>query len=272
MKKKFIDSYKMLTSHEGTLFVYAFAYALIVGIAPFLIVAVLVTSNLLLDMDAMVEMMSHYIPSDLIMPFISYVKEVAPSDIILLISLSSVSFWVASKSVYSFLLEASRVDEVEIQGFILRIISVVYFVFILLGGMSVVILLRYLPPYNYITVPLLLWLMMMSFYRLISFRFSSFSDVYMGSAIATAALIILGRLFFVYVNDFSNYENVYGPLASLMILLISIYYISYIIYFGFCINVQFYEEKENASMKNKLVYKLSELNPLEWFNSLRKED
>ncbi len=265
MKQKFIDSYKMLTSHEGTLFVYAFAYALIVGIAPFLIVAVLVTSTLLLDMNTMVEMMSHYIPSDLIVPFISYVKEVAPSDVILLISLSSVSFWVASKSVYSFLLEASRIDKVEIKGFVLRIISVVYFIFILLGGMSVIVLLRYLPPYNYITVPLLMWLMMMSFYRLISFRFSSFSDVYMGSALSTAALIGLGRLFFVYVNDFSNYQNVYGPLASLMILLISIYYISYIIYFGFCVNVQFYEEKEGTGFKNKLIYKLSSINPLEWF-------
>ncbi|HZJ87363.1 MAG TPA: hypothetical protein VFC75_03975, partial [Erysipelothrix sp.] len=74
MKDKFIEAYKMLTSHEGTLFVYAFAYALVVGIAPFLIVTVLVMSNLLLDMDTMVEMMSHYIPSDLILPFITYIK------------------------------------------------------------------------------------------------------------------------------------------------------------------------------------------------------
>lgn len=262
MKDKFIEAYKMLTSHEGTLFVYAFAYALVVGIAPFLIVTVLVMSNLLLDMDTMVEMMSHYIPSDLILPFITYIKQVDVSDIILLISLSSVSFWVASKSVYSFLLEASRVDKVEVEGIILRIISVLYFIFILLGGLVVVVLIRYLPPYNYITLPLLFWLMMMSFYRLISFKFSSFSDVYMGSAIATAGLIVLGRLFFVYVNDFSNYENVYGPLASLMILLISLYYISYIIYFGFCINVKFYEEKDNPSIKEKMVYKLSDLHPM----------
>ena len=42
MEKKFLESYKMVSSHQGTLFVYAFAYALIIGIAPFLIIAVLV--------------------------------------------------------------------------------------------------------------------------------------------------------------------------------------------------------------------------------------
>lgn len=261
MKNKFKAAYKMLTSHEGSLFVYAFSYALIVGVAPFLIVAVLVATTLVLDVNAMVELMSHYVPSDLILPFVSYVKGVDASDVILLISLASISFWVASKTIYSFLLETSRVDKIEVDGIILRIISVLYFVFIMVGGIFIFVLVRYLPPYNYITVPILLWLMMMTFYRLISFKFSSFSDVYMGSAIASTGLLLLGRLFFVYVNDFSSFENIYGPLASLMILLISVYYISYIIYFGFCINVMFYEEKESQSIKEKMVYKLSDLNP-----------
>lgn len=259
MFEKFFQSYKMVSSHDGTLFIYAFAYALIIGIAPFLILAVFLTSTLFLDMDSMVAMMSHYIPSDFILPFISYVKEIHPSDIVLLASLTSVSFGVASKSVYSFLLEASRVDEVNIQGFILRTISVVYFIVIIVAAIALLILFRLLPPYNFITVPIMLWFMMMGFYRLVSFKFSSFSDVYMGSAIATAGLIFLGRLFFVYINNFSNYQNIYGPMASLMILLISIYYISYIIYFGFCINVVFYEETDKEGIKQKLVYRLSNL-------------
>lgn len=267
MKDKFINSYRMVSSHEGTLFIYAFAYALIIGVAPFLIITVLVTSTLLLDMNAMVNLLAHYIPTDLIEPFVLYVKQIAPSDLILLISLSSVSFWVASKSVYSFLLEASRVDRVHIQAFILRIVSVIYFMVIVLGAIGFFVLFRFLPPYNFITVPIILWLMMMSFYRLVSFKFSSFSDVYMGSAIATAGLIFLGRLFFVYVNNFSNYQNIYGPMASLMILLISIYYISYIIYFGFCVNVVFYEANDEESIKEKLVYKLSHLRIMSFFEN-----
>lgn len=264
MKNKLIDSYKMVSSHEGTLFIYAFAYALIVGIAPLLIILVLIASNLVLDIDSMVSILSLYIPTDLITPFINYIIEIAPQDIILLLSLSFVSFWVASKSIYSFLLETSRIEDVKSQAAIVRVISVIYFMIIILGGSLVIALLRYLPPYNYITLPLILWLLMMVFYRMISFKFSEFIDVYMGSAIATAGLIVLGKLFFIYVNDFSNYQSIYGPLASFMILLISVYFISYIIYLGFCVNVQFYKEREDDTIKRKLIYRISEWNYMAW--------
>ena len=259
----------MVSSHEGTLFIYAFAYALIVGIAPFLIVAVLIASTLVLNVDSMLALLGHYIPNDLIEPFVTYLQQVDASDIILIISLSSVSFWVASKSVYSFLLEASRVDEVSIKPFILRLVSVIYFIFILLGAFLVFIIMRYLPPYDYITIPIVLWLLMMAFYRLVSFRFTDFTDVYMGSAIASAGLIVLGRIFFVYVLNFSNYQNIYGPLASLMILLISIFYISYVIYLGFCINVSFYDGTE-TDIKRKLIFKISEWDFLEYLETKLK--
>ena len=272
MEKKFLDAYKMVKSHEGTLFVYAFSYSLITGIAPFLIIAVVIASTFLLDVNAMIDMISHFIPADLIEPFISYVKDSNFSDFILLVSLSSVSFWVASKSVYSFLLESSRIDEIKIRSIVLRAISVLYFLIIIVGGLSVMVLLNYLPPYNYITVPLLLWLMMMSFYRLISFRFSSFSDVYMGSALATSGLIVLGKIFFIYINDYSNYRTIYGPLSSLMILLISCYFISLVVYYGFCVNVVFYKKDQPESQKRKLVYSLSQFSLRKTYRKLMGKD
>ena len=222
-------------------------------------------------MNTMVEFLSYYIPSDLIVPFIKYVVEVAPSDIILLISLASISFWVASRSVYSFLLESSRIDDSNSRIYSSYYIRHLFFL-IILGAFMVVLLMRYLPPYNYITIPILLWLMMMVFYRIISFKFSRFSDVYMGAGISSAGLIFLGRIFFVYVNKYSNYQNIYGPLASLMIMLISVFFISYVIYFGFCINVVFFDDtgRENET-KRKLVFKLSEINLMNLFkeNKLR---
>lgn len=270
MKDKLIESYRMLKTYNGTLFVYAFSYALIIGIAPFLIIAVLIASNFVLDMQTMIEFLGYYIPTDLIVPFINYVVEIAPSDFILLISLASVSFWVASRSVYSFLLESSRIDKFEIPSLILRVVSVLYFAFIIVGAFVVFVLVSYLPPYNYITIPLLLWFMMIVFYRLISFRFSQFSDVYMGAGIATAGLIGLGRLFFTYVNDYSNYQSIYGPLASLMIMLISVYFISYIIYFGFCINVVLFDDSDrDLNLENKLIFKISQFNLKNFINKFR---
>jgi membrane protein len=258
MEKKFIEAYKMVTSREGTLFVYAFAYALITAVAPFLTISVVLASTFLYDVDTIIATVSHFIPADLILPFVSYIRESSPSDIVLIISVASVSFWVASKSVYSYLLESNRIDTIDIKPFVLRIIALLYFIIIVLGAIVVLLFLNYLPPYTYITVPILLWFMMMAFYRLISFKFSSFTDVYMGSAIATAGLISLGKLFLVYIYSYSNYQSIYGPLASLMILLISCYFISMIIYYGFCVNIVFYDTDKLPSTKRKLVYSLSQ--------------
>lgn len=274
MARKLYDAYKMVSSHEGTLFVYAFSYSIIVGIAPFLILAVIIAGNLFLEVESMIEIISHYIPADLIGPFISYIQEVAPSDIVLIVSLSLASLWVASRSVYSFLLESSRIDEISIQKLVLRLISMGYFLLIILGTFVVVFLLNYLPPYNYITIPLLLWLMMMSFYRLLSFRFTSFRDVYMGSAFATFGLLVMGKIFFVYINNYSNYASIYGPMASLMILLISCYFISYVIYLGFCINISFFDrEMHSEDIKRKLAIRISNFSIRKFvLRYLRKED
>lgn len=257
MEKKFIEAYKMVKSRDGTLFVYAFAYALITAVAPFLTIAVVLASTFLFDVDSIIATVSHFIPSDLILPFVNYISESSPSDIVLIISVASVSFWVASKSVYSYLLESNRIDTIDIKPFVLRIIALLYFIIIVMGAIVVLLVLNYLPPYNYITVPILLWFMMMAFYRLISFKFASFTDVYMGSAVATAGLISLGKLFLVYIYNYSNYQSIYGPLSSLMILLISCYFISMVIYYGFCLNAVFYDNEKAPTEKRKLVYSLS---------------
>ncbi len=258
MKDKLIQSYKMVSTHNGTLFVYAFSYALILAIAPFLIIAVLVASQFLVNFGKLIDYLSYYIPSDLITPFVRYVSEVAPSDIVLLISLASVSFWVASKTVYSFLLESARIDDIKVSSLALRIISVIYFLLILLGAYVMVLVIGFFPGYNMIAVPLMLWALLCVFYRLVSFKFASFKDVYLGGLVAMVGLVVLGRLFFVYVNDFSNYENIYGPLASLMILLISVYFVAYIIYFGHCLNVSLddgHDRKRKFHLK--LIYKIN---------------
>lgn len=260
LKDKFLQAYRMVSSQDGTLFIYAFSYGLIIAIAPFLIIAVLIASNLLIDVDAMVQFLSLYLPGELIVPFINYVYEFAPSDIVLIVSLASASFWVASRSIYSFLLETSRIDNIHVPKMVLRIVGVLYFVFFIVVIVVVVLLLRYLPPYNYLTIPLLMWVMMMGFYRLISFKMTRFSDVYMGAALTTTGLIGLGRLFFTYINDFTNYQNIYGPLSSLMIMLISVYFISYILYFGYCINEALYDGSDReGELEQTWIYRLSQV-------------
>ena len=51
--------------------------------------------------------------------------------------------------------------------------------------------------------------------------------------------MIVGIGFIYFIDNYTRYDVLYGPLASIVVLLISIYLISSIIYFGYCLNLEF---------------------------------
>lgn len=249
--------HKMMSSNEGTLFTYAFAYSIIVGVAPFLIIAVVFVGTYAYDVNQIVMFLQRYVPRDLIEPFVTYIQASQFSNIWLIISLLGVSVWVASKSIYSFLLLSSEQDEVNISGMILRILSVAYFVLLLLGLTLVGFVVNYISISSRFVMPILLLLFFTVFYRLLSFRFTRFKDVFPGAFVTSVVLTLLGRLFFVYINGYSNYETIYGPLASMMIMLISGWFISWVIFLGYCINLVMRGEEPRRA-KNRLINFLEE--------------
>lgn len=249
--KQFISAYKMLTSQDGRLFTYAFAYSLIIAVAPLIIVSVVLASYFIFDADTIIHFLSMYIPSEFILPFVNYIKGSAPTDLVVIISLSSVSLWVSSRTVYSFLLESSRNDAIGVRSFVLRIVAMIYMIFFLALAGGIVYVFSYVPVIPFVTKPLIVWVLMMMFYRTVSFRFAKFKDVYLGSIFASLGILTFGQLFFVYINQYSNYETIYGPMASLMILLISVYWLSWFVYGGYCINVSFYAIDSGKPHKKK---------------------
>lgn len=236
MLDKIKEVYSRVSSNEGTLFTYAFAYSLIVGLAPFLIVAVVFVGNYFFSVEQIVNLLAKYIPQDLIMPFVSYISLSDISSLSLVISLLSVSIWVASKSFYSFLLLASEDDGLDLPHFFLRILALVYFIIFIVVLIAVGLLVSFIPIGSTILLPLLLLIFFLFFYRILSFNKLKLVQLIWGSLFSTVAMVLVGRLFFIYINSFSNYENIYGPLASFMIVLISVWVISYIVFVGYSIN------------------------------------
>lgn len=262
--KKFIKKIQtvmeMMSSNEGTLFTYALAYSIIVGIAPFIIISVVFVGTYVYDVSQIIQLLQRYVPADLILPFVDYIQTSDLSNLWLIVSLLGVSIWVASKSIYSFLLLSSEQDGVNINHFFLRILACVYFVMIVLGIMAFGILIGYVPFINKFTTPIVITFFFVFFYRLLSFKYTRFRDVIWGSAITSIVLILLGRLFFVYINQYSNYQTIYGPLASMMILLISGWIIAWVVFFGYCINYVVRDDTLPVQGKNRLISILEKTN------------
>ncbi|AYV35054.1 YhjD/YihY/BrkB family envelope integrity protein [Erysipelothrix rhusiopathiae] len=262
--KKFIKKIQtvmeMMSSNEGTLFTYALAYSIIVGIAPFIIISVVFVGTYVYDVSQIIQLLQRYVPADLILPFVDYIQTSDLSNLWLIVSLLGVSIWVASKSIYSFLLLSSEQDGVNINHFFLRILACVYFIMIVLGIMAFGILIGYVPFINKFTTPIVITFFFVFFYRLLSFKYTRFRDVIWGSAITSIVLILLGRLFFVYINQYSNYQTIYGPLASMMILLISGWIIAWVVFFGYCINYVVRDDTLPVQGKNRLISILEKTN------------
>lgn len=236
--------YKMVTDQEGTIFTYAFAYSLIVGLAPLLIITVVFIGNYLLDVTTIINYLQRFIPGEFIEPFIDYVMLTDARSTWILLSLLGASMFVASKSIYSFLLMARKNDDKPRKSIILRITALIYFVVLVFGFGLLGFVISYLPFGKKQLIPVVIFAFFAIFYQLIYSKNLKLSALLWGAGFASVTLLLLGQGFFIYINEYSSYQNVYGPLSSLMILLISMWLVSWIFYAGYCVSVVLNEDTE----------------------------
>lgn len=237
--------FKMITSDESKLFINAQAYTMLIGIAPFLIIVVAFFGTYLVEVDALILIIARYIPQELVLPFVDYISASQVHNLGVIVSLLSVSIWVGSKSVHSFMLLNNQYQDGKQTGFLLRLVSLLYFVVIVgLLGILVYIVVTLKIKTTLVIVPVLI-VFLMAFYKVTSSRKDVFKDLIVGSSVATILLVIYGQLFFTYVNVYSNYNSIYGPLASIVILMISSWFIAWILFFGYSVNYVLKENPQN---------------------------
>lgn len=66
-----------------------------------------------------------------------------------------------------------------------------------------------------------------------------------GSFFATIAIIVVTTGYSLYVNNIAHYDVIYGSLANIAILMLLVYFISYIIVLGIAINNNYYQLNNN---------------------------
>lgn len=242
--------FENMTSNEGTLFIYAFSYSLISSIAPFLVIIVVGTN--LLDTEAIVNFLINYIPEDLVLPLVEYLKATDVTNWFVLVSLLVASSWLASKSIYSFLMISSAHDDIYIMHSLLRVLSFVYFIMMVIGIVLIALILGFLSSLRQTLTFITMFSFFVFFYRMISFKYLRIKDLYLGATVATILILLLGQLFFIYIQRFNNFQTIYGPLASIMILFISGYMISWITYLGYSVNYVFRNEANELTEKRWL--------------------
>ncbi len=268
-KQKLSQLYTLFFSLEGSLFRYSLAYSLLLALLPMLIALILLFQHsILFNLNSFIAYLYRFIPEELLSGFVDYItNKNFPNGLGLMIPLG-MTFLLASRSIYSFMLVSAKYEHYKSPKLFIRIKAFIVFIGLLISLFGLSLFFAFVPIATHLkafSALLSLFVILFMFYRIITFEKRPFHYGSIGALFATFAIGITGFIFLALVQDFSSYASVYGPMASLVITLLSLYIIASIIYFGYCLNFVF-------SVNNHPIYKhqilLATLN--EWTQKIKK--
>lgn len=255
-------------SQDSNLFVYSLSFGLLLSLAPSLIVfAMMFKYGAFVDTRVVLELLHElHLSIDIQMMMEEIFIEFIQKDYGLIPAITTLilSFWLASRSINSFLLISANHEKVDVVKFSIRIQSIfmfLVFVVLLIGG---VIFAAFV--YNVLDPSLLPFVatifmvpLFTLMYRALSFRKRPLNYGLLGGIFTTSAILLLSYFSFFLINRMITYDQIYGSLATLVALLLVIYIISCIIYFGFLMNLIFedsYGKEETLPLKHAKYYEI----------------
>ena len=254
--------YQEFTSFEGSLFTYSLSFSLLLALAPSLLVFALLFKFAYLDNQIILDFLTNFIPdgnTEVIQQFFQYFTSKSYSIVSFIVT-TCASFFLASRSIFSFLLISASHEDVKVPKWAIRIKAVILFVDLVVLVVAAIFVatnfLEFLPLISSAIMLLFFYLM----YRALSFRKRDYSFGILGAIFSTISVMLLAALFVTIVKHFTSYQDVYGPLASLVTLLLAIYLISCIIYLGFCLNLvveDMYKKESKLPMKYPRAFRLA---------------
>lgn len=257
--KRLICLYQEFTSFEGSLFKYSLSFSLLLALAPSLLLFAMLFRFAYLPMDLIMKFLISFMP-DMSMDVLNQIFQFFANqnyNITSFIVTMCVSFYLASRSIFSFLLISASHEEVDVPKWAVRIKSVVMFVTLVILLVAAIFVATRFNDILPIVAAIVMLLMFTMMYKALSFRKRNWSFGIIGAMFSTICILGLAALFVTIVSHFTSYKDVYGPLASLVTLLLAIYLISCIIYLGFCLNLiceEEYGKESELPLKNEAFF------------------
>ena len=241
-------------SPQGNLFRYSLSFCVLLALLPALIIFLKVFQTDILSAPNLINLLYDYVPETILAPFVEYVMSQEYTTFVSLIISMGFSIYLASNAFYSFMLISMTDEGFDTYAILVRIKAIVVFVLLVIGLVGLT-LFSYLVPINSTIVMLAgLFIVFYCFYRYLSFEKKPLSYGLIGAAFTSACIVLIGVFFFYIVNHYTRYNALYGPLASLVIMLISIYLISSVIYFGYCLNHEYGKSFSRRTYKHQKFY------------------
>jgi membrane protein len=104
---------------------------------------------------------------------------------------------------------------------------------------------------RWLLIGFLFFSMLSMIYRFVPATTKKWKFITAGSTFATLLMILVTILFSYFVNNFGNYNKIYGSVGTILILMLSIYFYSFILLVGFELNASIRILKEIAHTRQE---------------------
>ena len=241
------------------------SFFVILSIIPLASIFVMIISKLSFNYMVVTNFIYHYLPNSIanVIIMIFEQQKAGAFDIIFIIT----AFYLASKSTHSIIVASTQIYNGKQQDFVRTRVKAIIMLLILMslitGLISVLMigskLIGYLGDQKYI------YEVMRTTYNILKWPFVFFmvffsikiiytiapntsipsASVNKGALLTTVVWVLSTYIYSFYVTNIANYNKFYGNLSNLIILMIWIYFLSYIFVFGMTFNeYRLYGEKK----------------------------
>jgi len=284
---------KILKTPEMAILPSNIAFNIILAIIPLLTIVVLIASYFNISVDLVSNLVKNIMPdqvSKIIIDVISgkgFDRSVGLFNIIAFLIASNGTYAIINTSDTLYKIKDKDRLKARISSIILLIIIIILFVFMLIVpifGENIINLMtnaEILSGYsdnisiifNIIKWPitvLIIYLNIKLLYTVAPSKNIRSEETTYGAIFTTFGWIILTMIFKAYLNHFARYDIIYGNLASIIIMMVWVYFLSFIFVLGMAINVSRKEEEELILEQNQKI--LEELEKKEKKKKKKKED
>lgn len=238
---------------EGSLIRNSISFAILMSLIPLVAILTVVSLRVIRSTEWINQFLSGFIPMNVIEKLIDVGLNTNNLGFIPFIVTLGVSYYSASRGFYSIVIAFSYEDVhhqptfyYTIQSIVAPLVFIVLIVLTIGMNSTIHLLLPNLPIILNTLLSLSVYVFLsLIFFTIIGYPRRHFRDVIPGAVAFSFCMTILANLFFFYINNFTHYSDIYGGLASVMIIILAIKIISSILHICHIINEQYYHRVHN---------------------------
>ena len=243
------------------------AFNIILAIVPLLTIVVLIASNFGISINFVTNLINNIMPeqvSSVINEVISgkgFDRSLGIFNVIAFIIASNGTYAIINTSNTLYKIKDNDHVKARVSSIILLFIVIILFIFLLvvpIFGNNILSLMKsakllsgyadqIFVMFNIIKWPitlLIIYLNIKLIYTIAPSRNIKSEETTYGALFTTTCWILVTIIFKFYLNHFARYDIIYGNLAAIIMMMVWVYFLSYIFVFGLAINATRQEEKD----------------------------